>query len=104
MWISKLGRPLILIGCERKTKAIDLLVLPKDVLITSVENYEPQVREQLAYRPNDYLVSRPHSRSRSLLVDFHAAKFLEEFRLPKNLVEAVINHSVKVGIPSEDAP
>jgi serine/threonine-protein kinase len=80
------------VGLAQNMKATEILVLPPDVLITPVERLESDLRNRLCCGSGDYLVSRPRARSRSLVVEPAAAAFLEQFRSPKTVVQAVINY------------
>jgi eukaryotic-like serine/threonine-protein kinase len=56
----------------------------------------------MSHNPEDYLISRPHFRSQSLVIEASAAEFLEQFRSPKTIVEAVIDHSNNKGLSAEE--
>ncbi|WP_142320594.1 lanthionine synthetase LanC family protein [Bacillus cereus] len=43
---------------------------------------------------DDFTISRPRSRTSAKVIDSEAAKLLEEFRSPKNILEAVLNYSL----------
>ncbi|MDX6694646.1 MAG: eukaryotic-like serine/threonine-protein kinase [Blastocatellia bacterium] len=74
-------------------KANDVLILPLGALLVPVDALEPELKERLSYSLGDYLISRPRSRGRSLVVNSEAAAFLKQFRSPKTVVEAVISYS-----------
>lgn len=93
----KTGHPQIFRGCLKNLKETDILVLPTDLLITSVETLGPEILRRMSYDPGDYIISRPHFRSQSIVVEASAVKFLEQFRSPMTIVEAVIDHSNKEG-------
>ncbi|HEY0546416.1 MAG TPA: lanthionine synthetase LanC family protein [Pyrinomonadaceae bacterium] len=83
-------------------KANDVLILPAGVLLVPVETLESELKKRLSYDAGDYLISRPRTRSRSLVVDSAAATFLEQFRSPKTVVEAVISYSrITAGDPEQ---
>jgi eukaryotic-like serine/threonine-protein kinase len=83
-------------------KATDILVLPSDVLVSPVEALGAEVRDRLDYVRGDCVVSRPRVRGRSLVVDSASAAFLEQFRSPKTVIEAVVSHAPSAGIPPQD--
>ncbi len=83
-------------------RATDNLILPTDVLITSVKTLKPEILRRMSYKQEEYLISRPRFRSQSLVVESYAAEFLEQFRSPKNVVEAVLDHSSKEGLLAKE--
>ncbi len=70
-----------------------LLILPQDVLVIPVAKLSEDIQRQLQCSQGDYAVTRPTSRIRSKIIDENAARFLEEFRTPTTIIEAVIRYS-----------
>lgn len=68
-------------------------VLPEDLVLTPVRALPPSVRDQLESEPDDYALTRPHSRTPSRVVDAGTVALLRQFREPKPIVEAVIAYS-----------
>ena len=91
--------PLILVHCSTKQsnpkrmKITDPLILPKDLLITSVRELHPQVRKQFEASDDDFVLTRPRSRTPSSMVDSNAAALLKEFRTASTIVDAIIRFS-----------
>src|SRR6185503_8560184 len=78
-------------------KAADRLVLPGDLVFMSPGSLAPDLREQLKAEGDDVVLTRPHSRARSLVIDAPAAAFLRQFREPSTLVDAVVRHASHSG-------
>jgi serine/threonine-protein kinase len=78
------------------------LILPKDVLLIPVEDLAEDIQRQLQYSKGDYAITRPTSRVRSKIIDQNAAKFIEEFRAPTTIVDAVIRYSRSTGLDPEN--
>lgn len=78
-------------------KATDHLLLPKDLIIAPAGAFAPALRARLGAGENDRILTRPRSRARSLVVDAKAADFLEIFRMPTTVVEAVMRHAAATG-------
>jgi len=78
----------------------DVLILAPDVAIVPVERVHEDVRRRLGCSPGDHVVTRPHSRARSLLIDAATAQLLEAFRRPTEVVPAVLAYASLTG---EDA-
>jgi serine/threonine-protein kinase len=78
-------------------KAIDRLVLATDLAIAPADSFAPEVRERLGAKDSDRVITRPHSRARSLVVDARAAAFVERFRSPSTVIEAVLLHAAENG-------
>jgi serine/threonine-protein kinase len=68
-------------------------VLPEDLLIIPVEELPDDVRQRLGEGEEDFAVTRPLARQPSKLIDGAAARLLEQFRVPKTIVQAVISYS-----------
>jgi len=73
----------------------DPLMLPSDLLVVPVKELPKHIREKLVYGEGDCVLTRPHFRKPSLIVDAQAAELLEEFRKPVTIVQAVIQYSCK---------
>lgn len=71
-------------------KATEVLVAPGDVLVEQVETLGAEIRDRLSCVPGDYLISRPRSRGRSMVVDACSATLVRIFREPKTVVDAVL--------------
>ena len=71
-------------------RATDLLVLPTGIVLRPAETVEGQLRDRLKHEPGDFVLSRPGSRSRSLLVDAAAATLLSKFHEPRTLADALL--------------
>jgi len=70
-----------------------ILELAKDVIITSVRNLREDIRLQLNCEETDFIVTRPQGRARSLIIEEEVAEFLETFRQPTSLTQAVEHFS-----------
>jgi eukaryotic-like serine/threonine-protein kinase len=77
---------------------LDRFVLPSDVVIRPVAQLPLELRGQVAYEPGNSVVSRPHSRLTSSIVDARTAALLETFRTPATIVDAVIAFSAAEGL------
>jgi eukaryotic-like serine/threonine-protein kinase len=71
----------------------DSWVLPAGLKITLVRDLPPALRDKVHGEDGDYAVSRPLSRTPSRILDANAVALLKEFRTPKTVVQAVIDHS-----------
>ncbi len=69
------------------------LVLPVDIVLVPVDDLPAHIREQLEYEDDDYVITRPHSRTPSRIIDLQTAELLKQFYTPKTIVQAVINYS-----------
>lgn len=69
------------------------LILPEDVLIIPVNQLAEDIRHQLNCSESDYAMTRPGSRVRSKVVAPEAAEFLEFFRQPKTMAQALLKYS-----------
>ena len=70
-------------------------VLPDDVILTPGQELPQGVRKNTTCGDDDFVITRPHARSASQIVDKHGAALLEMFRSPSAIVDAVINYSRK---------
>jgi eukaryotic-like serine/threonine-protein kinase len=73
----------------------DPLMLPSDLLVLPVKELPKQIREKIVRGEGDCVLTRPHSRNPSLILDAQAAELLKEFREPVTIVQAVIRYSRK---------
>jgi eukaryotic-like serine/threonine-protein kinase len=73
----------------------DPLMLPLDLLVVPVNELPGYIREKIECRKGDCALTRPHSRSPSLILNAQAAELLKEFREPVTIVQAVIRYSAK---------
>src|SRR5262245_161014 len=71
----------------------DRFVLPSDLLLVPVNELPEGTRRQIQAEEGAYALTRPSSRSPSLIVDGSAASLLREFRKPITIVDAVIRFS-----------
>lgn len=78
-------------------KAIDRLVLPSDLMVSRADSFPSDVRGRLGVKDNDCVITRRRSRARSLVVDAGAAAFLEQFRSPSTVIDAVVRHADAAG-------
>ena len=74
-----------------------ILVLADDVTICAVSDLHPDVRGRLDDCEGAYVVSRPRSRSGSLVLDPAAAALATRFREPQSMIAAVIALSEQTG-------
>ena len=72
---------------------VDEIVLPEDVVLEPVESLSAAMRERLQYEQGDYALTRPRSRTPSIIVDARTAGLLEQLRKPSTIVDAVIRYS-----------
>jgi hypothetical protein len=82
-------------------KAGDRLVLPRDLIISAPSSLSAETQARLGATAEERIVTRPHSRARSLVIDADGAAFLEQFRSPSTVVEAVLRHAEASGEPPE---
>jgi serine/threonine protein kinase len=71
------------------------LMLPLDLLVVPVNELPKYIREKIECKKGDCALTRPRSRSPSLILDAQAAELLKEFREPVTIVQAVIRYSAK---------
>ncbi len=71
--------------------------MPPDVLVLPVRDLAARVRSRICARSGDYAVSRPGSRQPAKIVDRQAAGFLELFREPRRIVDAVLAYAGTMG-------
>src|SRR3954471_9107870 len=76
----------------------DPLVLPIDVDIVPVARLPGALRSQIDHGPDDYSVTRPHTRTPSTIVDARTVTLLETFRSPSTIVDAVLAFSDSEGL------
>ena len=69
------------------------IVLPSDVVLEPVAALPPTVRERIQCEQGDFALTRPRSRTPSLIVDARTAGLLEHLRKPSTIVDAVIRYS-----------
>jgi eukaryotic-like serine/threonine-protein kinase len=72
---------------------VDEIVLPDDVVLEPVEALPSALRKQLKYEQGDYALTRPRSRTPSIIVDARTAGLLAQLRKPSTIVDAVIRYS-----------
>ncbi len=77
--------------------AADRIVLPSDVTISPADDFVAEVRERLGAAESDRVITRPRSRARSLVVDAGTAAFLDQFRSPTTVIDAVLRHAAETG-------
>lgn len=70
------------------------LVLPDDIVLMSVQNLPPELREQIDHTEGDYVLARPLGRAPSKIVDAQAAELIAEFKMPTTIAQAVIRYSL----------
>jgi eukaryotic-like serine/threonine-protein kinase len=71
----------------------DPIVLPADVVLVPVEELPPETRGQLDHEPGDFALTRPRTRTMSSIVDGTTASLLERFRVPRTIVEAIVEYA-----------
>ncbi len=69
------------------------LVLPPDVIVAPVANLSAKLRQELMNAADDFHVTRPNTRTESIIVGMQTAMLLECFRRPATVVDAVIEFS-----------
>jgi serine/threonine protein kinase len=79
------------------------MVLPPDLLIIQASEVAEETRVQCACGRDDFIVTRPRSRTRSRVVNGQVAELLELFRHPKTIVEAVVTLCLAHGTNPESA-
>lgn len=77
------------------------LILASDVKFIPVEGLTDEIRRGAECREGDVALSRPGVRGCSVIVDRATAAFLEEFRQPKTIVDAVIRYSANTNSDPE---
>jgi len=78
-------------------RATDVLVLPPDVGVTAVDALDAGLRARLGAEAGDYVIDRRAYRSRPILVSGDGALFLERFRVPSTVTDAVFAHCAERG-------
>src|SRR5215831_21326104 len=66
------------------------LILPADVAVEPVANLSFQLSQRVAQEMDDFYVTRPHTRSGSIIVDAQTAALLEYFREPSTVIDAIM--------------
>ena len=82
----------------------DPLVLMPDVTFTRLTDLPDPVREQLGEQfgqQSGYVLTQPHDRKMSTLVDEDTAELLREFIAPSTIVDVVIRYSRRRGLDPE---
>jgi serine/threonine-protein kinase len=77
--------------------ATDSLVLPADVVLVSAASFSPAMFVRMGAAEGDVVISRRGSRSRSVVLDSEGAAFVEQFRSPATIVDAVLRHAGRTG-------
>lgn len=73
----------------------ELYILPEDVTIFSVSVLNPEIKKQLSPDSNnDYILSRKGSRTTSFILENDSVFFLNYFRKPITIVDAVMNYGM----------
>lgn len=78
---------------EAPMKITDVMLLPEDVMIIAAGELSEKVRSQCSCGDDDFVLSRPTSRSPSRVVNRGAAELLRLFREPKTIVEVALTLS-----------
>ncbi|NOK71592.1 MAG: hypothetical protein GFH25_541324n35 [Chloroflexi bacterium AL-N10] len=68
-------------------------ILPEDVIIVPVTDLPETVLEQFAYESGDYAVTRPNSRTSTIIVNKDTASLLHYFRQPSTIGQAIVKYS-----------
>lgn len=71
----------------------EALILPEDVELIPVKDLPVDIRAKVQCSDESYVLSRPHSRTRSTIVDPEGAELLQEFRNSQTIYEAVTHYS-----------
>lgn len=71
------------------------LILPADVVLARVAELPSATRSRLVHSPGDWSVTRPRSRTNSIIVDEATVELLDRFRTPLTIVDAVIGYSAE---------
>ncbi|HKO52336.1 MAG TPA: lanthionine synthetase LanC family protein, partial [Polyangiaceae bacterium] len=74
-------------------KPSDRLVLANNLLVTALDSLGSGLPERAGATRADWVVTRPGSRSRAVVIDADAAAFIEQFRTPTSIAEAVVRHA-----------
>ena len=73
----------------------DPLVIPEDVTIFSVSDLNPEIKEKLSTNSDhDYILSRKGSRISSFILGSESVVFINYFRKPTTIVDAVMNYGI----------
>src|SRR5947208_8424278 len=70
----------------------DPLLLPVDIVLVPVAKLPAHIREQLECEDDDYVITRPRSRTPSRIIDLQTAELLKQFYRPKTIVQAIIDY------------
>lgn len=73
-------------------------VLPEDVLVFPVSELAADVRAQTAASPDAFVVTRPHARETSTVIDQNGAALIECFREARTVIDAVMSFSNARGL------
>jgi serine/threonine protein kinase len=66
------------------------LVLPEDVVVAPVAGLPAALIGRVEHEPGDFVVTRAHTRSGSVVVDEQTAALLRYFRSPSTLIDAIL--------------
>jgi eukaryotic-like serine/threonine-protein kinase len=81
----------------------DPLVLPDEVVVVPVGELADASRAQLDCDDDDFVVTRPHGRPGSALIDATAVRLVSRFREPQRIVDAVVGWCADTGVDPEGA-
>ncbi len=72
-------------------RVTDRLTLPTDAVLKPADSLDPRTKVRLGHNQGDYVLTRPGSRNRTILIDAEAARFLLGFQRPCTLAEGLID-------------
>ncbi|HEY6485954.1 MAG TPA: lanthionine synthetase LanC family protein [Candidatus Cybelea sp.] len=75
----------------------ELLLLPPDVIVAPVGDFDRELRARMNAESSDFVISRSRLRGHSLLIDQDAAGLLQCFRSPASIAHAVAVYSTQEG-------
>lgn len=79
------------------------MVLPADILFIEGSRLDEETRKRCSCGDGDFVITRPHSRVPSRVLNIEAAELLKLFRTPTTIVEAVLTQSHNRGADPEAA-
>ena len=76
----------------------DRMVMPADVKMASAGDFDPARLAGLEFAEDDWIVMRPASRSRSMIISADLAELFRGFRTPCTILDAVLQYAMTRGL------
>jgi serine/threonine-protein kinase len=71
----------------------DRLIMPVDVKMGPVDDFDPASLVGLEFTEGDWIVSRVASRARSMVISADLAELLQSFRTPRTIVDVIVQYA-----------